>query len=91
VETHSLKRKKETRLVNAWTPSIFSLHGKKEKKKKARPVSEGWGEDVVLLRCGWADEGATAVGGRAIAKSSQRNYFRTLLETLLFVVVLRNS
>jgi hypothetical protein len=59
-------------------------------ERKARPVSEG-GEDGVLLRCGWADEGATAVGGRAIAKSSQRNYFRTLLETLLFVVLLRNS
>jgi hypothetical protein len=60
-------------------------------ERKARPVSEGGGGDGVLLRCGWADEGATAVGGRAIAKSSQRNYFRTLLEMLLFVVLLRNS
>jgi hypothetical protein len=65
----------------------FLYTERKKRKKKARPVSEGWGEDVVLLRCGWADEGATAVGGRAIAKSSQRNYFRTLLETLLFVVL----
>lgn len=63
---------------------IFFCTWKEWKKKRLGPWAKG-GKDAVLLRCGWADEGATAVGGRAIAKSSQRNYFRTLLET--FVVL----